>query len=121
MFHQLNSTVLVCAGTGLLGVVLPVAAAFLLDSVTAFRRTGRALHLVVTLSITTAVALTGTGVLVAGLSAPSPAIPHLGAVSARFLLLFAPAIALAALAYRFVRIRTRAARLTSLAVSGTAQ
>jgi hypothetical protein len=120
MFHQLNSTVLVCAGTGLLGVVLPVAAAFLLDSIAAFRRTGRALHLLSTLSITAAVALTGASALITGLSAPSPVLPQLEAVSTRFLVLFAPAITLAALTYRVVRIRTRA-RLSPIAVPGSAK
>lgn len=122
MFHQLNSTVLVCVGTGLVGVILPVAAAFLLDSTAVLRRTGRARHLLVTLTLTLAVAVLGCALLVTGFSLPTPTASDASAVSARFLLLFAPALAVASLIYRFLRIRNRTTQfVTTDAVRGTAQ
>lgn len=122
MFHQLNSTVLVCVGTGLVGVILPVAAAFLLDSVAVLRQTGRALHLLVTLTVAIAVAISGGALLAAGLNLPSPTAPDAGAVSTRFLLLFAPAMTVASLIYRFLRIRNRSTQFGAPdAVRGAAQ
>jgi hypothetical protein len=122
MFHQLNSTVLVFVGTGLVGVILPVAAAFLLDSAAILSQTGRALHLFVTLAVTATVAVAGCVMLATGLNAPTPTAPDASAVSTRFLMLFAPAIMLAALAYRFLRIRTRPARFSARgAVRGSVQ
>lgn len=121
MFHQLNSTVLVCVGTGLVGVMLPVAAAFLLDSVAVVRHTGRVLHLLVTLTIAITIAVVGCVLLAAGLNGPSLASNDASAVSARFLLLFAPAMTLASLLYRFLRIRNRAVGFVrSDSVHGTA-
>lgn len=122
MFHQLNSTVLVCVGTGLVGVFLPIAAAFLLDSAAVLRQTGRAMHLLVTLTIAATIAVLGVVLLTTGLSLPSPTASDASAVSARFLLMFAPAMTVASLVYRFLRIRNRTTRfVTSDAVRGTAQ
>jgi hypothetical protein len=122
MFHQLNSTVLVCAGTGLVGVILPIAAAFLMDSAAVLRRTGRTRHLLVTLTVAVSVAVAGCSLLASGLSVPSPTASDASAVSARFLLLFAPAMTVASLVYRYLRIRNRTTQFPSPdAVRGVAQ
>jgi hypothetical protein len=122
MFQHLDSTVSVLVGTGMVGVALPVSAAFLLDSVAVFRATGRPLHLLVTLGVTATVAVAGCSTLAAGLSVSSTAASPIAAVSSRFLMFFAPAVALAAIACRYLRIRTRARRsATLLAARGAAR